>query len=508
MAENVLQTRIQLKYDTISEWNRSSLVLKLGELAIAEVPAATTSSGLTPPAIGIKVGDGVHRFIELPWIQAAAGDVYDWAKSPTPPTASQIPGLDDYISEQAGDTNTTYQLIQGTGSNVDKYFLQKHDIGDTGWTTVSTVDFTNIYGNRVTAIENWLWADGSNLLPSLGNRIAQGIAAYITNNLNNSDTAVAGSFVTAVHQTGGVVDNVERRALTAADISDGTLGVARGGIGVNTLEPGEVLVGNGTQGVSTKAIETSMPSTSSDNLITAGGVKEYVDNQVNGIRNLFSGAMHFKGIATNEVTIGGNENPGIAGYTTREKGDVILVGYAEYIWVGDDIGERWQLLGDESSFIMHGQITDSDIYGTLSQSKITNLVSDLNSKVDKVQGKQLSDENFTYAEKQKLLGIEAGAQVNTIEAIYVNGVPQYPNGSGEINLVIEGGGGTVQGARVPGTTQGQYEDIEIDEFTQKLEMARIAKTGDVADLHQAVDGSGNAVTVLVLDCGSASTVIS
>jgi len=62
MAENVLMTRIQLKYDTLTNWNSSSLILKRGELAIAEVPTSTSNSGLTPPAIGIKVGDGEKTF--------------------------------------------------------------------------------------------------------------------------------------------------------------------------------------------------------------------------------------------------------------------------------------------------------------------------------------------------------------------------------------------------------------------------------------------------------------
>ena len=34
----------------------------------------------TPPAIGIKIGDGEHYFHELPWVQAVAADVFNWAK--------------------------------------------------------------------------------------------------------------------------------------------------------------------------------------------------------------------------------------------------------------------------------------------------------------------------------------------------------------------------------------------------------------------------------------------
>lgn len=49
------------------------------------------------------------------------------------------------------------------------------------------------------------------------------------------------------------------------------------------------------------------------------------------------------------------------------------------------------------------------------------LATPLSKKVDKVDGKQLSDENFTAELKTKLQGIEAGAEVNVIESIVVNG---------------------------------------------------------------------------------------
>lgn len=45
----------------------------------------------------------------------------------------------------------------------------------------------------------------------------------------------------------------------------------------------------------------------------------------------------------------------------------------------------------------------------------------LQGKVDKVAGKGLSTNDFTNAYKTKLIGIEAGAEVNRIERIYLNG---------------------------------------------------------------------------------------
>ena len=62
MANNVLNARIKLKYDTWSNWVAIEQTFKpmRGEVIIYEIPAQTTDTGLMPPSIGIKVGDGVN----------------------------------------------------------------------------------------------------------------------------------------------------------------------------------------------------------------------------------------------------------------------------------------------------------------------------------------------------------------------------------------------------------------------------------------------------------------
>ena len=52
------------------------------------------------------------------------------------------------------------------------------------------------------------------------------------------------------------------------------------------------------------------------------------------------------------------------------------------------------------------------------------LTNGLKGKVDAVSGKGLSTNDYTTADKNKLTGIAAGAQVNTIETVKVNGVAQ------------------------------------------------------------------------------------
>lgn len=76
---------------------------------------------------------------------------------------------------------------------------------------------------------------------------------------------------------------------------------------------------------------------------------------------------------------------------------------------------------------------DSKLDGKADQSALTALETKVNSnttaisgKVDKVEGKGLSSNDYTDAEKSKLNGIAAGAQVNVIETVKVNGTALTP----------------------------------------------------------------------------------
>lgn len=140
-----LNTRIALKYDSLANWEKSSLVLKAGEVAIAYIekdetgkvinsPIKDLNGNVTdytaahlPPAMAMKVGDGSHTFANLPWVQAVAGDVYAWAKSSKAPTIAELTdGVTDITelvngiienTEGIHDTNTTYKVEQVKDTN-------------------------------------------------------------------------------------------------------------------------------------------------------------------------------------------------------------------------------------------------------------------------------------------------------------------------------------------------------------------------------------------------------
>ena len=94
MAEKILNTRIQLKYDTYANWTTNNPILKKGEMAIATIEAGDTEkvNSVTPPQVLIKVGDGTTNYNALPFASGMAADVYSWAKQSTKPsyTGSEV----------------------------------------------------------------------------------------------------------------------------------------------------------------------------------------------------------------------------------------------------------------------------------------------------------------------------------------------------------------------------------------------------------------------------------
>ena len=109
MAEKILNTRIQLKYDTWSVWNNDTLgdnkgaklVLKKGEIGICQIPAETNAGqSASEPVVLFKVGDGSTPFKSLAWASAKAADVYGWAKQASLP-----------IERDAAETGTAGNVI-------------------------------------------------------------------------------------------------------------------------------------------------------------------------------------------------------------------------------------------------------------------------------------------------------------------------------------------------------------------------------------------------------------
>ena len=85
MENNTIFTRIQLKYDSYTNWTTNNPTLLEGEVAIAKLVttnAVAPGETDTQAPVLFKVGPGA--FNSLPWVSGLAADVYAWAKKATP----------------------------------------------------------------------------------------------------------------------------------------------------------------------------------------------------------------------------------------------------------------------------------------------------------------------------------------------------------------------------------------------------------------------------------------
>ena len=134
-----------------------------------------------------------------------------------------------------------------------------------------------------------------------------------------------------------------------------------------------------------------------------------------------------KGLSTNDFTDA--EKTKLAGMTAGANANVIesikVNGVAQTVATDKSVNITVPTKVSELT-------NDSDFVTT------TDLSTDLDNKVDKVDGKGLSTNDFTTAEKNKLTGIETGAQVNKIETISVNGTEQTITDKG-VDITIPSG---------------------------------------------------------------------
>lgn len=162
MAEKILNTRIQLRYDTWENWSdesvpnqKGNLVLLQGEVGITYVPDNVDPIHNAPTLL-FKIGNGTSPFKELNWASGLAADVYPWAKAVTKPTytytevgadksgaASTAESnaksyTDSKIAALPSDTDTQYQLVL-SGHTLK---LQSKAKGATAWSDVSGQSFT------------------------------------------------------------------------------------------------------------------------------------------------------------------------------------------------------------------------------------------------------------------------------------------------------------------------------------------------------------------------------
>lgn len=450
MPTNTLRTRIQLKYDTLLNWNSSTFIPLAGEVCVAVIPNSTTndqtvgspdSSGLSPYAIGIKVGDGTNRFNALPWIQAIAGDVYGWAKAADRPSATNI-----NVAYNNG-TSTIQQAISGIEASLGNIVTQGVDAATLGQ---ALADLQAQLGGQSTEIFN-------------------------SNPLSNDEPPVA-TYPTQIIRTltqDGLTVTATSSALTEQDLPNISLSK------ISDLE-----------------FNTAYNRTTNKAATIAD-----IDNRLN---DKLSKAMNFIGVSSTIITDGGTQYPTISGNSIAElhAGDVVLYSVTktvgtdtvtsdlEFVWTGT----AWELIGDEGSYAIRGNIKKTDLTADL-QTEIDNKL-DATTAASTYVAQNGTDRLMTAAEGTKLAGIETGAEENIIESVQVNGTAlSVTNKAVNVEIPLLG---LKQHSEYASTNTTTAVTIAND---KTVTLDEIAFNGEVRNLKQTDS------TILLFDCGSATLVI-
>lgn len=408
MAEKNINARFQMKYDTLTNWINNNPILKAGEIGVATIATAESNSGLQPPAVGIKVGDGKTAFKGLSWIQAIAGDVPSWAKeynhatinnlietaiSNLPASASgagtytftsakliktvtqdeggkitevtyeditinsvsgladRLSGIDTEVSKKlnvdvaSASASTTNKLIDTNAAQ------SMADTAESNAISTASSDATSKVGAAKTALLGTGGTEGTHTIKG-----AYDAAAAVDTKISNldvSDTGAADKFVYKVDQTDGKIA-VTRKSLTEIVGVDGTY------------------------------------NSSTNKLATVNTVTSKVDALEAELRtdiSTMTGAMRFRGtVAAAPTTSTAAPSDGLGAWRA---GDIVLFGTAQYIVVSLDSSSKpiWQLLSDESAYQTKLSFTGipSSTNKVVTQDTLSSNVSTLEGKIATAQ---------------------------------------------------------------------------------------------------------------------------
>lgn len=279
MAEKLIKTRLKLKYDTFTNWDKvkTTFVPLKGEVCLVEVPNVGDDGVQSAPSVLMKVGDGTSTYGALEYISARAADVYSWAKASSKPT---------YGPDEVGVNDKTFPGLMKTGTvtGVKMNGTTKNPssgVVDLGTVITAHQDISgkqnkaiSLDGITATTVEGALveiktLADGK--------QTAQQVLNAITNELAKHPGIDKVGTVTSVSISEGATNGTIKYSVNGAAATE----VKVKGLGSlaykSSLSKGDVGLGN----VQNKTLDTAVTA-GSGNYITSGAVKTYVDGAVTG----------------------------------------------------------------------------------------------------------------------------------------------------------------------------------------------------------------------------------
>lgn len=362
MAETTktLKTRIQLKYDTLANWNAvaSTFVPNKGEVCFVEIPTGDATA-TTAPTVLFKVGDGTTTWGALKWGSALAADVYAWAKAANKPS---------YTASEVGVNETAFPGLKKTGT-ITGIKMNGVSKGTSGVVDLGTV-ITDVDGkqDKAVSITGIAATTVNEALKELSDRV-NGKYSKPTNGIPKTDLdstvqASLGKADTALqsHQSvtlatgtnngtlkitvgGTTTDNVAVRGLKSAAYTESSAyaTAAQGTKADNALPKAEFNTFKGTNDTAIadakKAGTDAMASlnsykTDNDAKVSANA------SAISALQEAMKSGVTFKGKLTS-----------LPEASSYNNGDLIIVGTKEYICLVSGSTKSWVELGDEGTHL-------------------------------------------------------------------------------------------------------------------------------------------------------------
>lgn len=532
MPEKILNTRIQLKYDTYENFTTNNPVLKAGEVAIATVPTGGSLQQVTPPAVVIKVGDGTSEYNDLPFASALAADVYTWAKKaslevadmPNITTAkvidfatatdarinAKINAIDATVNATAGQfitgiTQTDGKITAVTSAAIPAAPEYTIVAGSTAGTITLEKDGEPVTGATNIKINGWdalvAEVDEKYVKPASGIP-ATDLASAVQSNLTAASTAVqtvqfAGTNLTKAGTTASINQTAARTALglgsaaytastayaTAAqgDLADtavqpedlGTLA------SLNTITDAQVSATaniaqskiNGLTSALNSKANSSIVSAMNTRLNTAESDIDELQTKVGDLGN----ALHFVGAGT----YANIPSTGVDGDVYVVTGTSEANSGKEYVWANG----AWNEFGDTSDYLLSSTATAT--YVPLTRTVNGHALS-ANITLDADDVGAATSADITSAINgldMAALTVGAGYTINSISQ--TNGVVSANRVAIAINA-NQVTAGTFADARIPALAISKINGLQT-ELNSKLEAADLdALEADVAALETNV----------------------
>ena len=301
MAETTktLKTRIQLKYDTLANWNAvaDTFVPNKGEVCFVEIPTGDKTA-TTAPTVLFKVGDGTKTWGALKWGSALAADVYSWAKAASPQAiidaardglisadsvVKSLNGLRGAIAIE-GDNRISFTAA-GSKITASFAFTEADSAVLSSGITATKVSTYNGYQAKIDA-KYTKPTDGipkTDLAKTVQDSLTAADSAVSTDSFNTFKTqntkdiadakaaGTAASSALASYKTtndAAVGKKVDKTTTVNGHALSGNVTVTKGDVGLGSV---------------VNAGQDTAPTANSTNYITSGGVKKYVDDAIGGV---------------------------------------------------------------------------------------------------------------------------------------------------------------------------------------------------------------------------------